>query len=145
MKRPFIGSFRSLLWTLPFFVLPATFVKKEISSFELISAKKPSPTPEESEPPCNDVYFSNPKDQKYYNYLVLQIENLTNLRNYYDAKIARLRDRADYYQFQRGEYPLDSQALLDRIDKYQQIIDRINGEIIELQGQVQELLKRRSS
>ncbi len=143
MQRIASLSMACIMWIFPFFAMPHTFVAEQPFKFQPLGSIKPVNNESFDDEYCSqDWHFKNPRDQKAYNYLNLQIQNLTNLRNYYDAKIARLRDKADYYQFQRGQYPLDSQAFLNRIDNYQKIVDRIDNEIAILKEQRRELLQR---
>lgn len=144
MKYLFNFKLACIMWIFPFIPLCNVYFVQKPFRWDLIGAAKLPDNNSE----CDDypeARFKDHKDQELYDYLNLQIRNLTNLRNRYDAKIARLRDRADYYQFQRGEYPLDSQELLQRIETYQKMVDRIDIEIIKLKEQRTKLLKKRIS
>jgi len=72
-------------------------------------------------------------------YVDEQIEALTNMRNYYVAKVARNRNRADRLQYQN--YFLESQILTRQADQYQEIINRIDEELKLLEEKKTELEK----
>jgi hypothetical protein len=131
-----------VLWVFPFFATSNGFLVEQRADNKLIAAgKRPAKSPEPDDFCAPEGYFEKPSDQKAYDYLNTQIRTLISLRNRYDAKIARLRDRADYYQFQRNYSP-DADMLFDTIDGYEKIIEKINCEIAILQAQRTELLKR---
>ena len=71
---------------------------------------------------------TDPVKQRKLNVLNDEIESLTNLRDYYAAKMARYRNRASSYEFQ-GSDPEESKKLLSDADKLQGVVEQIEAEL----------------
>ena len=81
--------------------------------------------------------------EKEHIYPTQQIESLANLKDYYLAKAARFRNRANRYQFQTGgaNYP-EAKKLWKEADEYDNIVHRINEELVQLERQKSSVEKK---
>ncbi len=66
-----------------------------------------------------------------------QIDSLDDLKNFYTAKVERLKTKGDRLQFQGAIN--DAQNSWNRADEYQQIVERISGELEQLHEEKEEI------
>ncbi len=72
-----------------------------------------------------------------------QINSLTRLRNYYMAKSARYRTKANTIRHQHGENSQEEyERLNQQADDYDNIVKNLNGEITKLDKQKRTLEKK---
>jgi len=82
----------------------------------------------------------SPAKERELNMLSNEIESLTNLRDYYVAKMTRYRNKASRLEFQ--EMGLDeSKELMELADKLEGIVEQIEEEIVRLEQVKESLLK----
>ncbi len=74
-----------------------------------------------------------------------QIESLTNLKDYYLAKAARIRNLGDRVQFSSEQDGLiTAQKCWKSADRYDRIADQIQGEINNLEKERDQVLQKAS-
>ena len=69
-----------------------------------------------------------------------EIESLINLRDYYVAKMTRLRNRAARLEFQEGNLEEAKQLYIDA-DRIEGVVKQIESELARLEQQRSKLLK----
>ncbi len=84
--------------------------------------------------------FSNVNaKQNRLEYLNEQIKFLTEMKNYYEAKSVRNRNRARVLQYQ--DYQTEARRMFKESDDYDKLVSVINNEISQLEKERESLLK----
>ena len=114
-------------------------MKKIIVLFILSLAPIGSLISHEETPKRKEIVRTDEEELKYLN---KQIDNLRDLRDYYNDKAARSQSRGRRLTFQSSELRTEARQQLLQAEEYKKIAVQIDKEITVLESQREALLKR---